>query len=102
MTQRDQEHILKAAKESGHAASMMIHAVENTKGRTKQRKIITHSFIYLFIHLFTFLFNFASLIFLLQQRIVLFLFFFENCINHLRRSICLFYRFRNLLNWILF
>ena len=48
MTQRDQEHILKAAKESGHAASMMIHAVENTKGRTKQRKIITHSFIYSF------------------------------------------------------
>ena len=44
MTQRDQEHILKAAKESGHAASMMIHAVENTKGRTKQQKIITHSF----------------------------------------------------------
>ena len=36
MTQRDQEHILKAAKESGHAASMMIHAVENTKGRTKR------------------------------------------------------------------
>ena len=48
MTQRDQEHILKAAKESGHAASMMIHAVENTKGRTKQQKIITHSFIYSF------------------------------------------------------
>ena len=55
MTQRDQEHILKAAKESGHAASMMIHAVENTKGRTKQRKIITHTFIYSFIHSFTFL-----------------------------------------------
>ena len=71
MTQRDQEHILKAAKESGHAASMMIHAVENTKGRSKQRKVITHLFIHLFIHFYNFLFNFASPIFLLQQRIVL-------------------------------
>jgi hypothetical protein len=31
MTERDQENVRKASKESGHEAAMMSHAVENTK-----------------------------------------------------------------------